>query len=97
MQRLREVFHWHRPERVAPLHQCRCLGSLTWWCLGWGRSGDAGVGEEHVEVPVLGVDAGGDVEEGGFGGHVADDGDDVGVGALGDCSLKGGFAPAWGG
>jgi len=63
--------------------------------LRWSGTGDAGVGEENVEVPVLGVDAVGDVGEGRLGGHVADDGVDIGVGALGDCSLKGGFAPAW--
>jgi len=44
---------------------------------------------------VLGMDAVGDVGEGGLGGHVADEGDDVGVGALGDCGFEGGFAAAW--
>jgi len=63
--------------------------------LRWSGTGDAGVGEENVEVPVLGMDAVGDVGEGGLGGHVADEGDDVGVGALGDCGFEGGFAAAW--
>jgi len=62
--------------------------------LGWRGTGDAGVGEEHVEMAVFGLDPVGDFGEGRLAGYVADNGDDVGIGALGGCCLERGFAAA---
>lgn len=80
MHRLRKVLHRHLPQSVHILFQARF--AVLWQFVGYAAAADAGIGEDDVDESVFLLDAGGDGGERGFGGHVADYGDDGAIGTL---------------